>query len=582
MKITLVCKYFYPSKRVSGLSDFAYTLAESLAKKAEISVISAKKTEHEPNQILKSGFKIFKTTGNFPRSSAKIINKINPDLVWILSGVHNPNITPWYFLPIKLKTKAPVIIQQGTHFTHRLLPLTKKVWQQYDAIYATHPQITKTLNNKGLKAQTLTPGLNLNHPPGQKELDFSQIKIGYFSHLTPLKGIGLLIQTFKELNMPKVQLIIAGDGPLKDEVKSAVKSNKNIKFLGYLKKEKLLEELKKCHFVVLPYKSAKTVLGFSNIALEAMANAIPVIASNTAAFSSLIKNQKNGLLYKDEKGLKRQIQFLAKNPSQIKKLGIAARKTIQDNFDMKKLILGYLTAVENNLQKKQKIQNYYDDYSHSYDQERTGKYYSVINDLEFETIQPFLKAKKSLEIGCGTGIILKMADQKTKQAFGIDLSPGMVAVSKRKKLKAQTGSATQIPFPNQTFDISYSFKVLAHVPEIKKAILEISRVTKNGGYVVLEFYNPYSLKFVTNFIQHFMVRDNVYIRYDSLKKIKSYLPKNVKIEKVRGIRIITPFNFFFRVPVLAPIYRFLEKKLADSLLKYFGSYFVVTMKKAAK
>ena len=202
----------------------------------------------------------------------------------------------------------------------------------------------------------------------------------------------------------------------------------------------------------------------------------------------------------------------------------------QDNFDMKKLILGYLTAVENNLQKKQKIQNYYDDYSHSYDQERTGKYYSVINDLEFETIQPFLKAKKSLEIGCGTGIILKMADQKTKQAFGIDLSPGMVAVSKRKKLKAQTGSATQIPFPNQTFDISYSFKVLAHVPEIKKAILEISRVTKNGGYVVLEFYNPYSLKFVTNFIQHFMVRDNVYIRYDSLKKIKSYLPKNNKLQ----------------------------------------------------
>ena len=45
------------------------------------------------------------------------------------------------------------------------------------------------------------------------------------------------------------------------------------------------------------------------------------------------------------------------------------------------------------------------------------------------------------------------------------------------------------------FDLTYSFKVLAHVPEIRAALVELARVTAPGGHLALEFYNPWSLRY---------------------------------------------------------------------------------------
>ena len=581
MKIVFIAKYFYPTKRVSGLSDFVYNLASYLAKKLDIVVISSQIDKNEPKSLKHKKFKIIKIKGNFITGAIKSVKEISPDLIWIFSGIHNPNVSSLYFWPIKIFSTCPVVFQQGTHFSKKLLKSYNYFWQKFDLLIAAHPQIQSQFICQGLKAQFLPPILDISQYKNalKKITSLKLLKIGYFGHLNNIKGADTILKIAKEIESPKAEFIIAGEGPLAEEIKNFAKNNKNLKFYQYLSKKSLISKIKECDLIILPFKTSETILGYSYIALEAMALKVPIIAKKQAVFQGLIENKKNGFLFSQNKELIKIINNILAKPEILKKIGQEAYQKIKKEFDVKNIGKDYLIIAKNIIDQRKKIQNYYNDYSKWYDKERTGKYYSVINELEFSAIKPYMKNKKSLELGCGTGIILNMADLVAKKAFGIDLSPGMAKMSQKKGLDARVGSATEIPFKDNTFDIVYSFKVLAHIPDIKKAVQEATRVTKKGGVLALEFYNPYSIKFVTNKLQKIFTCKKVFIRYDSLAKIKSYLPKGVKIKKIRGVRIITPFNFCFRIPVIAPVFKFLERKLADSPMKYLGSYFVVIMKK---
>jgi len=42
-----------------------------------------------------------------------------------------------------------------------------------------------------------------------------------------------------------------------------------------------------------------------------------------------------------------------------------------------------------------------------------------------------------------------------------------------------------MPFPDNTFDAIWSFRVLEHIPNPERALLEMRRVVKPGGYILL-------------------------------------------------------------------------------------------------
>ena len=63
----------------------------------------------------------------------------------------------------------------------------------------------------------------------------------------------------------------------------------------------------------------------------------------------------------------------------------------------------------------------------------------------------------------------------------IDLSPRMLDRAGARGLDVREASVTNIPFPDATFDATCAFKVLAHVPEIGRALAEMARVTRDGG-----------------------------------------------------------------------------------------------------
>jgi len=232
---------------------------------------------------------------------------------------------------------------------------------------------------------------------------------------------------------------------------------------------------------------------------------------------------------------------------------------------------------------------YYDAFSQTYEDHRgendPGGYHDLLDELETEFVRRYGDGRDILEVGCGTGLVLRRIQQFAKSAKGVDLSPGMLAKARERGLDVVEGSATALPFEDHSFDVTCSFKVLAHVPDIRRALSEMVRVTRPGGTVLAEFYNPYSFRGLLKRIGPAgKIADNadeksVYTRFDSPFALEALLPDGAQIVDARGVRIATPTARVMRVPILRDAFRTAERLLCDSPLKVFGGFYVAAIRR---
>jgi ubiquinone/menaquinone biosynthesis C-methylase UbiE len=232
---------------------------------------------------------------------------------------------------------------------------------------------------------------------------------------------------------------------------------------------------------------------------------------------------------------------------------------------------------------------YYDEFSHRYDAERRPNrpdgYHALVDDLEVDLVRRHGAGRDVLECGVGTGLLLEQIAGFARSAKGIDLSPGMLDKARLRGLEVREASVTSIPFVDESFDVTCSFKVLAHVPEIGRALSEMARVTRPGGVVIAEFYNPVSLRGVVKRfgpaakISHETRESAVYTRFDAPWIIPRILPPSLTLEAVRGVRIVTPAAVAMRVPGVASILRTIERRLADTPAAFFAGFYVAVLRK---
>ncbi len=232
---------------------------------------------------------------------------------------------------------------------------------------------------------------------------------------------------------------------------------------------------------------------------------------------------------------------------------------------------------------------YYDEFSHRYDAERRPHrpdgYHALVDDLEVELLERYARGGDVLECGVGTGLLLERVARVARSARGIDLSPGMLSKARERGLEVSEASVTAIPFEDARFDVTYAFKVLAHVREIERALAEMARVTRAGGVVIAEFYNPLSLRgLVKRFgpagrISAVTRESSVYTRFDAPWAVRRLLPPSLSVETARGVRIVTPAAGIMRVPGLRDLVRRLERGLADTPAAYLGGFYVAVLRK---
>lgn len=99
---------------------------------------------------------------------------------------------------------------------------------------------------------------------------------------------------------------------------------------------------------------------------------------------------------------------------------------------------------------------------------------------------------KVLDVGCGTGDNLRYIFRDQADFVGLEYAPPTAEVARRilgTRADIKVGSATDIPFENDQFDLVICIEVLEHIAEDERGMRDIARVLKSEGVLILSL--PY-------------------------------------------------------------------------------------------
>ena len=106
----------------------------------------------------------------------------------------------------------------------------------------------------------------------------------------------------------------------------------------------------------------------------------------------------------------------------------------------------------------------------------------------FGLAAPFGEPRAILDVGCGSGRLLRAAHARWPGArlVGIDPSPGMIASARRHTAaELHLAGAEEIPVPEESIDLAFSTIAFHHWTDRDQGLREVARVLRPGGHFVL-------------------------------------------------------------------------------------------------
>jgi L-malate glycosyltransferase len=165
----------------------------------------------------------------------------------------------------------------------------------------------------------------------------AEVKIGITKHLDQIYGVDTLIKAFDSLVKihDNIQLIIAGDGPLRDEYQKLVKNlglKDKVKFIGHIDHSQMPQLLNSIDIAVMPSRSE--VESFGVAALEASATGLPVVGTKVGGIPEVIIDGVTGFLVERENvaQLANILTKLIKDPMLRRQIGIAGRQMVENRY----------------------------------------------------------------------------------------------------------------------------------------------------------------------------------------------------------------------------------------------------------
>lgn len=111
-----------------------------------------------------------------------------------------------------------------------------------------------------------------------------------------------------------------------------------------------------------------------------------------------------------------------------------------------------------------------------------------------------IKAGRLLDVSCGLGYLMQMAEERSAIAYGIDLS--VVALQKARAYTGSSrlvlGNGEQLPWPDNYFDYVTCQGSLEHFIHPGRGVQEIARVLNPDGHAVILLPNSHHLIAIYN------------------------------------------------------------------------------------
>ena len=109
---------------------------------------------------------------------------------------------------------------------------------------------------------------------------------------------------------------------------------------------------------------------------------------------------------------------------------------------------------------------------------------------------------KILEVGCGTCTKSIIMANHGFDLKAIDLSEDVLEKARVKiienkvqhKISLEQGNVLDLKFEDNSFDCVLVWGVLMHVPELEKAMMDLSRVVKKDGVIIVAENNMFSIQ----------------------------------------------------------------------------------------
>ena len=106
--------------------------------------------------------------------------------------------------------------------------------------------------------------------------------------------------------------------------------------------------------------------------------------------------------------------------------------------------------------------------------------------------------RKLLDIGCGTGYLLKAANQRGLKTYGVDISNEGVQIAKKVSPNSHivVGRGEILSFPDGFFDYITCLGSLEHFLDMERAVKEMIRVGKDNSLFCIVVPNVDSLTWI--------------------------------------------------------------------------------------
>jgi glycosyltransferase involved in cell wall biosynthesis len=236
---------------------------------------------------------------------------------WVAERSGKPYVVQVWGTDVELARRAPWLARRVLRAARLVIAASNDLADRARALGAVNVRV-------------IPSGVDL---PEQVGVEAEPAEVLYAGRLSPEKGVLELLDAAQGLN-----LVVAGDGPLRDRVPSA---------RGFVQHDELQRLYARAAVVACPSRRE----GFGVACLEAMAHGRPVVATRVGGLLDLVVDGETGIVVppRDSAALRSALERLLADPDLRRRLGTAGRDRARTHFSWEKVtdatVAAYAEAV---------------------------------------------------------------------------------------------------------------------------------------------------------------------------------------------------------------------------------------------